>query len=811
MDAVPRTLSLPSSVRQLILWVTPLLTVFGFLFHSTWRNVAVFTVVDYALIAAAITTIAGLVWMVQRRRFVATAAGAWLVALACFAGLGPTAAALVIAAVALGLGTLLVADDEPAPAELALLAGLGIICAAVGWLLPFPIHRPWVYLLVAALVISLRRRAIVSAVRPLGSRFVSAIDQAPVAAFVAITCVGIASTAAWLPTAQSDDVSYHLALPWQLQELGYYRMAAGDSLWAVAPWASDVVHAIAQLLAGSEARGAVNGVWLLLICGTLWQLGLLLGLPSALRWMAIALYVTFPMSSSLLAGMQTETATTATLLGLAIAIGRPAVYGRKRLCLIAVLAGLLLALKLSNALLLIPMGVWLVARAGRGLPWKWLLPASALGLLVAASSYFYAYLLTGNPTLPFLNGIFQSPYFQPINWKDELWNAGVNWRTPWDLTFHTTRYLSAKDGASGMALLLIFAGTLLALLRRRARALALVGLGCFLLVFFQIQYVRYVHPSFALLVPVAMAGLNQLELRRQTLAAVGAIVVLNLSLLSTGYWQIHGGMLHVFLLEGSREALRKFVPQREVAARVRDLYHGSKQALFHNVISHGNAELAGTAYTTAWYDWRLRGLAAAADSDPTGKAWRKLLSDFGVEVVVVDTQRPSPALSAALRSSESRQVSSVGNYEIWEIAGISLPAATTVEKPEYIKVRYPVSGDVRRFDSSISMHCDQVNVPIIVSWSARYADRPGETHLESRWATCTTSEVASIENALTLNEPVKEFVVTASPTKPMRFSLIRAATIPASDVARDRDLASGLRQSIASLFVRKQQDGNAHE
>ena len=75
----------------------------------------------------------------------------------------------------------------------------------------------------------------------------------------ALLLLGLASTAAWLPTMQSDDVAYHLGLPAQLQATARYAMDARLQVWALAPWNGDVLQGVAQMLASRESRGTSGG------------------------------------------------------------------------------------------------------------------------------------------------------------------------------------------------------------------------------------------------------------------------------------------------------------------------------------------------------------------------------------------------------------------------------------------------------------------------------------------------------------------------------------------------------------------------
>src|SRR5690606_7293954 len=88
----------------------------------------------------------------------------------------------------------------------------------------------------------------------------------------------------------------------------------------LAPWAGDVLQAIPQVVAHAESRGPLNLTWLAAAALGLWRLGALLGLVPALRWAAMALYASLPLTASLLGGMQTETPAVAVALALAVVV-----------------------------------------------------------------------------------------------------------------------------------------------------------------------------------------------------------------------------------------------------------------------------------------------------------------------------------------------------------------------------------------------------------------------------------------------------------------------------------------------------------
>src|SRR5687768_15996385 len=106
--------------------------------------------------------------------------------------------------------------------------------------------------LCVALVV-LRRRALRAAAGSVGNGWREAVAGTPRAAAWAVMVAGLASAGAWLPTMQHDDLAFHLGLPWQLMLNGRYALDPAHQVWALAPWAGDVLQGMAQVMAHAEA------------------------------------------------------------------------------------------------------------------------------------------------------------------------------------------------------------------------------------------------------------------------------------------------------------------------------------------------------------------------------------------------------------------------------------------------------------------------------------------------------------------------------------------------------------------------------
>lgn len=768
------------ATKPMLLWLPVLATVLGYVAYSLYDPAQVPRAKTLALIALAINVLAMFAHGFRREiPLPALVGGMWLAAAMLHIGLAPAMATLLIALCAIGLGSLLTSRDSEADGLGALLVGLGLMAAAVGWLLPFPIHRQWLYFALALVVVIVRGSTIRRLLAVSGGSFLSATKASPQAAFVVINVIGICSTPSWLPTMQADDISYHLALPFQLQDLGYYKMDVAGSVFALAPWSTDVVQAMAQVIADTEARGAINLMWMLALYAGMWRLGRMFGLPPLLAWAAIALHCSLPISSYLLGGMQTELPTSAILIGLMILIGTSPTLTAPRLGSIAVLAGLLLATKASNALLLLPVALWLGVRSATSLPWRAVVPCSLLGAFVALPSYVYAYAIAGNPFLPLFNGIFQSPHFILENWKDPAWMHPINATLPWQLTFETSKYLTAEDGAAGFAYLVCTAGLLAALFDRNWRQISIIGIACFLLVFLQIHFIRYTHPATALLILAAMGGFHSMGMQRALAAATAVLCVLNLSLLGSAYWQLRDGALDLFVREGRDATIQRFAPQRTVAGKIRAAADGDTRALFHNVDAHGNAELTLPAVSTSWYNWTMVRQAGAADADRSGQRWREIFSKHGINLLVVDRDKISDGLRNALSSFVIDPSLSQANYEVWRIKSSSMqgmPLQLVDKSKDHATFKYTDIEGGSRISTRAKFRCDRPDEPIVISISALVKSSDSPENLISGWAMCKSSGFAEGEVEARAPQDLIALSFIVSPRSPMAFEMLESSS-----------------------------------
>jgi hypothetical protein len=597
----------------------------------------------------------------------------WLVAagvlgFVVFAGAATATSALLLVLCALALSPRTTAM-EGMPR---ILIGLAVLVAVVGWLLPFPVHASNGYRAIVVLLCVWRGKTLLGDCRRAWHGWKTLEQEAGVWLVLLVAAVCVAGLGLWLPSLSYDDNATHLSLPYQLLRDGYDHLDVSSHVWAAAPWANNVLHATAALLAGHEARAAVGLLWLLLGVHGAWRLASVLGGNRNVALAAAALFASLPLTGYFTTTMQVDGASAAVLLQLAavlVAAGRvlpPAL-------LLAALLALLAGLKTSNGVYALPAMLWLAWLAMQQRQWRWLLAVLGGVLLLAGSSYFYATWITGSPVFPLFNATFKSPYFAPVNFIDQHWLTGVSWRALWDLTFHSDRFGEHYPGAFGIALLALLPALAVALWRKpSARVVAFWFAGTGLLLFWQIQYLRYIFPAIAVLVVIGVFGLARAVPEKLFTPLLAVLVVANAALIPTTVWYMRDAVWEQLLRQGPSvqagiEASR--IPERALLRRV---LAGAPDAcvLMTDKRAPFAAMAAGRAVTTKKiHDPRMGNTAAWADEDASGGRWLQALAVLGSSHVMTSAT-PTPALQAALVRMAYRVVDTQGTAQVWAAADV---------------------------------------------------------------------------------------------------------------------------------------------
>jgi hypothetical protein len=650
-----------------LVWAGVAAWTLGFVQHRLWEQLPGGRVAESIAVAALVSLMAWPLVHWRRWPWAPALAAVWLAAGLLAGGLPASLAVVLVIAAACALGGLVSGSRRPL---FAMLVGLSLIATIAGWLLPLPVHHWWVYLPLLAGIVAWRRRHLRLQARTCVGTLHRAIAASPRAATVAVLALGTASSAAWLPTMQYDDLAYHLGLPWQLMLHGRYTLDPTHQVWALAPWAGDVLQAIPQVLSRTEARGPLNIAWLLATAAALWRLGGVTGLGPDLRWGVLALYASMPMTAALLGGMQTESPATAVMAALALLVlgGGRGMSGTRQLATGAVLFGMLFALKPVHGLASLPLVLiaafhWRLRKRPRPAA---LAAAAALWAVVALPSYAYAWPIAGNPVLPLFNDVFGSPYFAPVRFVDERWATGLELDMLWTLTFATDAWLEAWPGGAGFVQVLLAGAWLLALLLPRTRSLAVAGAAAIVIPVVLVQYARYLHPGLVLLGPALAGALQHWLPMRQALAVLALACVTNFAYQANAHWMLRTGAVKWSVLALGRDdpLFERYAPERLVAARIRDSSAAGNVLFLHEP---AHAELADRGRSVSWYAPAVNAAAAAAERDRTGQGWRALLRELEIGEVVLRPNALTPPQRAGLALAGAGRTARFGKAEWWRI------------------------------------------------------------------------------------------------------------------------------------------------
>lgn len=589
----------------------------------------------------------------------------WLAALTYFVGPLALLATLLLAAASIAVGDLLLPRPLPARLAIASAVGLAAIAGLLGWVLPLSVHRWYVYLPMLAVPVVWRWRSLQALTIDGAHHWRDAIAMAPRPAALAVLVLGLASTACWLPTMQSDDIAYHLSLPAQLLVDGSYQLDPTHQVWALAPWLGDVLQGIVQVLAGGEARGALNGWWLLLSAGGLWacSTGLMVSGPG--RWWTLTLFASLPALPMLAGGMTTELPAIAFLAALAALIVNRA---SGALWAGALLCGALLGLKLSHAAAALPIVFYAAWRWRASLPWKRLPLAALLVAVVGISSYSFATYIAGNPVLPLLNAVFRSPYFALRNFDDDRWHAGFGPDLPWLITFDTDRYHEAYDGGFGFVLIALGGAWIIALLRRETRAYALMATLVLAIPLLPIQFARYGFPGMALLLPALVAATMHAVSQRVAIGLMTALCALNLTFHTNSSWLLYSGSVKKIVrsLDDEAQLLRTYTPERLLIAQLRT-NDPDGIVLATDPDRPYVAESGRLGRSVSWYDPALEAARNAAYGDNSGKRWQALFAQSGARWLLVTTPQAGIPLRNGLALAGAQRVAVEGTAELWHL------------------------------------------------------------------------------------------------------------------------------------------------
>ena len=387
--------------------------------------------------------------------FFATPLFLLLAALYSFAAVGPLALLCVLFFLCSSflLGRLLFPGEGALDDLLALLLGIGIWMLLIGAAAHFPVNTPLTYLAALSIPFVVGWRLI----RPGLGTVLSRFRPQPIslssytALLLLLFVVLIHYLAALKPEVSHDGLSMHMVIASRLAAHSVWPFDVQEFVWAVMPMGGDWAFCGVYMLGGEYAARLLNLSFFLMIAGLVFVASRR-WLPLAGALLLTALFATTPLVQLVTGSLLVENVWAVFVTAAVLSLWK---YHATHRTAYFVLAGVFLGCSMQvkyGSWALLPAALSLVVvewkrarRAGRTSAVA-LVTLPALLIVFAAPPYLTAFVETGNPVYPFLNNVFQSPYFDATRaLRDMRWPVGLDWGTPYNITFRSDRYLEAAS------------------------------------------------------------------------------------------------------------------------------------------------------------------------------------------------------------------------------------------------------------------------------------------------------------------------------------------------------------------------------
>lgn len=578
----------------------------------------------------------------------------------------------------------------------AIVVGATLWLAIWGAMLHFPVNYRALHIVLCALpcIVLARRAAVVR--EHLCSRACAANDwmrSIPLWAWVAgVAVVGWVLRWTSFPSIAVDDNALHLRMWTELVMQQRYGFDVGMQIWSAAPFVVDVVHSVVSLMAGDDARGAMNLAVATLLLTLMVRIFQLWKLSVRSQWLLALLMASTPMLGNLLMSLQTELGLAlVAIAGLRLVIDAEGGWRGRHVMGVLACAALSAGIKLPGAVLgvtlLVALAVqWWMQRGkpasaptGQPLRWPALLLLIPMGF-VALHSYVVAWVVAGNPVFPLYNGIFQSLYYRPENFTDMTWVKGFGISSYVRAFFHTSEFFESGDYVAGWQYLFLLPVALAALLLRgvpiglRIAVIPLLGFG--LAMFSATQYWRYLFP----VMPVAgvvMAALFTETGRKYRAPMVGLVmtcIALNLVFFPRVSWVArHTPPSAVFTEEGRKSVISSYLPIINVTEKAGQLAPGARVFYAANVCL--GATLRGTPLYACWVSYeRLMRYSVLKTMDDMRGFLAQERPDFVVNYMNVGKASESvDALLTDYLSKYGTVVGQDGTMLLYKVSDIPVP------------------------------------------------------------------------------------------------------------------------------------------
>ncbi len=500
--------------------------------------------------------------------------------------------------------------------QVVILLGLAVWAVFVAFTAQWPIHHAWLYWLIFLLpMFQVLRLRLVQGAWPAVSEPGRDTDWSALAIFPA----AVHWMVALKPEVSADGLAMHLVVAARMAARHFWPFDGSEFAWAVKPMNGDWIWSIAYTLGGEGAAKLMNALILALICWLLYT-WLHEMIPARLSALLTAGFASTPLVQRVTGSLDVENVAAAFLLAGLIFYRR---YLKAQLLsdalAAAFLAGAAAATSMSAAGIVLPlMLAALVTVQARHVFYS-----GVLGFAVGSLPYLTAASRTGNPIFPYMNHYFRSPLFDAsVPLIDPRFVSSLNWRTWFDLTFHSSRFSEGGDGTFGVMFFVLAPLALVAVRRTWPRvgfaALWMCVAGG-LVVFLSVPNIRHLYPALPLLTLVIGTAAATLRAYSRRLewgisAGCGLSILVQLAILPAAAPENAGFFLHQsFNRTNVEDYLARFAPERPLVDHLNATAPEARTAWME---SNAISNFAGRSWSNTWHSyafWKALRTSTAAE------------------------------------------------------------------------------------------------------------------------------------------------------------------------------------------------------
>lgn len=454
----------------------------------------------------------------------------------------------------------------------------------------------------------------------------------------------IYAVVAFMPEMGYDALAMHLFVPGHMLHRSRWLFDVDTYVFAVMPMLTEWLYSIVYILSGEASARLLNVVFLLISAKLIVEIIEYKNKEGGALWGAL-FFLTTPLTFAIGSSLFIDSLLCLFVLAgvyLMLIIINDDQNKNGNLFLLGIILGLMIATK-SVGFIYVSIIFIFIIFFRRLFIYNKNLNTIMLFLfiffLIGVIPYVNAYLISGNPVFPFFNGIFKSENFTPVNFDNPLYRSGISFKTLYDLTFISEKFLESGPGAGGFTLLLLLIPSSLYLIYTKNKIALIIGL-CGLLMFlleFQFQsYLRYVFPVYAIFYAYIGISLSDLKVRSLFIYKISAFfaflsLILNLIFInaSASYKTFPVDLL--FNKDLKSKYVLDSIPIRGAVEHINSLTTNEPVLVMANPMVAG---LKVDALYPIWYNVKLQEKMIEAK---TPEKMVQLIKDYGVKYIILDS------------------------------------------------------------------------------------------------------------------------------------------------------------------------------